>query len=411
MKTETLHLAVVGGGAAGYFAALRAGEARGPIAIFEAGKRPLEKVRISGGGRCNVTHACFEPAKLITGYPRGHRELLGPFHSFHPQDTVDWFEARGAKLKAESDGRMFPVSDSSETIVNCLEVERAKLDVKLFTQCKVTDITRGKDDLFVLETTAGTFTARNVLLAGGSHKSGHEFAAYFGHTITPLAPSLFTFEVADPALHALSGVSVQNAELTLLVGPKRFTQPAGPLLVTHWGLSGPAVLKLSALAARELLTTNYQAKLYVNWTDLTREDQVREEMIYCRDENVKKLVRHTPMFLLPTRLWEYLLTRTIPEERERAWNEISFKAMGKLAAALLKCEFQISGKGQFKEEFVTAGGVKLSEVDFRTMESRITPGLFFAGEVLDIDGITGGFNFQAAWTTGYLAGTAIIDRI
>ena len=408
---QSFDFIIVGGGAAGYFAALRAAAVapESKVLILEAGRRPLDKVRVSGGGRCNVTHHCFDPKLLVENYPRGSRELRGPFSRFQPQDTVAWFAERGVELKAEVDGRMFPVTDESSTIINCLETERRLRNVSLLTDLRVTAIEKRADGKpgFLVSTEKGQFTARKLLLATGSNRSGYAFAQHLGHKISPLAPSLFTFNVGDPELHALSGVSVPEAALSLFIDEKLVKNFSGPLLITHWGLSGPAVLKLSAFAARELQQANYQAKLSVNWAGTKTEENISALLLQAKKNSPKKMLSTFAAVPMPIRLWEYLLRRAMPEALKLTWNEVSNAALQKLAREITQGIFLVAGKGQFKEEFVTCGGVFLSEVDFRTMESKITPGLFLAGELLDIDGITGGFNFQSAWTTGWIAGTAM----
>lgn len=419
MNSSTdLDIAVIGGGAAGYFAALRAADqfSDARICIFEAGKRPLEKVRISGGGRCNVTHHCFDPSRLIAGYPRGAKELRGAFHRFQPENTVAWFEERGVSLKAEDDGRMFPSTDSSETIIDCLEAERRRLGIALRTQSRIHDLKPKDSGTFELlvQTSAGAkelFTSKLVMLATGSNRSGYAMAEACGHSITPLAPSLFTFTIEDPALTSLAGISVDDAVVKLIINGKPVSSQRGPLLVTHWGFSGPAVLKLSAFAARELHSSNYKGTLLVNVVGALNIEEVKARLSEIKQSAPRKLLLNTPLFEIPSRLWEYILWRAIPREAERTWAEAGKAALHTLAAALTASEFSIAGKGQFKEEFVTCGGVATDEVDFRSMESKRCPGLFLGGEILDVDGITGGYNFQSAWTTGWLAGSAMAENL
>ena len=361
---------VVGAGPAGYFAAIRAKEISPAhqVTLIEAGDRPLRKVKISGGGRCNVTHACFDEAELVKRYPRGSRELRGPFSRFQPKDTVEWFESRGVKLKTEPDGRMFPVSDSSQAIIDCLERERKRHGVELKTNTKLVNVRKSVRNGFVTTLTNNGIESEqsfdSLVLTTGSSDSGYRLVKQLGHTITPTAPSLFTFNVSDPLIEELSGVSVKDVGLILKVDGAKPFKERGPLLITHWGLSGPAVIRLSAWAARELAAANYNAELIVDWNPGNFDTSA-----------------------LPRRLEARLV------ESKRARRRTSFA---------------VNGKGVFKEEFVTCGGVSLKEVDFRTMESKLVPGLFLAGEILDIDGITGGYNFQSAWTCGWIAGSASI---
>lgn len=415
MVRDRCDLAVVGGGAAGYFAALRAValNPRLTVIVFESGRRPLEKVRISGGGRCNVTHHCFEPKALTANYPRGARELFQAFHRFQPEDTVAWFTERGVSLKVEPDGRMFPRTDSSETIVKCLEDERQRLGIKLHTSSRVERVERLSAGGFALSVHDATGTgvshvhADRLLLASGSHKSGHQFAQELGHSITPLAPSLFTFKVSDAQLCDLAGVSVPHVWMSLRIDDQEIAASEGPLLVTHWGLSGPAVLKLSAWAARELLEANYRAELVLNWTADQDPEHCRSNIRGIRAAHSKKSVVNTPLYEVPTRLWELLVRRALGNGAEKPWHQLSNEMLEGMVKVLMASRIRIDGKGQFKEEFVTCGGVNLKEIDFRTMQSKCTPGLYVCGELLDVDGVTGGFNFQSAWTTGWIAGTAV----
>ena len=414
---DSPRVVIVGGGAAGFFAAITSAE-RNPAAsvtLFEATAHPLAKVRVSGGGRCNVTHACFDPRELVRRYPRGGRELLGPFHRWQPRDTVAWFAERGVELKTEADGRMFPVTDSSQTIVDCLRQAAEKAGVKVVTSMGVRSAlgrppprpgVAPLPPLFALTLTEGCDMncARLLLATGGNRSSaGLAIAQSLGHTIAPPVPSLFTFHVDDPRIDGISGVSVGNV-VTTVRGTK--LRESGPLLVTHWGLSGPAILKLSAWGARELAAVNYEFTLGVNFAPAhTRESLVREFGAVRTTHPRKQLGTWCPLEL-PLRLWEKLLAAAkIPPTT--LWTNVSNDTLGTLAAQIVTAEFAVVGKSMNKEEFVTCGGVRLSEVDFKTMESKLCPGLYFAGEVLDIDGITGGFNFQSAWTTGWIAGQAM----
>ena len=401
---------VAGGGAAGFFAAITcaAADPACRVTLCEATAHPLAKVKISGGGRCNVTHACFEPRELATRYPRGGRELLGAFHRWQPRDTVAWFEARGVRLKTEEDGRMFPVTDDSATIVDCLTTAAKQTGVKLRLQCGVKTVTLmpGPVGGFAVTFTTGEEAACDrLLLATGGNKdnAGFAIARTLGHTIEPPVPSLFTFHIDDPRLRGLAGVAVEEAAVAV---PGLPLKEHGPLLVTHWGLSGPAILKLSAWGARLLHGVDYRFTLLVNWAPGFNAEALRRELEAARTANPRKHVVTWCPVGLPLRLWERLLAAA-GIAPDTAWAAVSGAALRALAAQVGAGEFAVTGKSRFKEEFVTCGGVRLAEVDFRTMESRRVPGLHFAGEVLDIDGVTGGFNFQSAWTTGWLAGRAM----
>jgi predicted Rossmann fold flavoprotein len=412
---EKTRVVVVGGGAAGFFGAIACAEilgVAGEVILYEATAHPLAKVRVSGGGRCNVTHACFEPRELIKRYPRGGRELQGAFHRFQPRDTIAWFAARGVELKTEEDGRMFPVTDDSATIVDCLQTAAAAAGVRIITSMGIRKIERvsreGDAPSFWLTLTdsSGLRCDRVMLATGGNRSSaGFMIAEAFGHGIEPLVPSLFTFHIDDARLIGLSGVSLENAAVSV---PGTKLKESGPLLVTHWGLSGPAILKLSAWGARELAGRNYEFPLVVNFAPPhTRESLVRE-LTSVREKNPRKQITTWSPLPMPQRLWERLVT-SAGIAATTPWNGVSNAALGLLAAQLTGAELPVVGKSLFKDEFVTCGGVRLSEVDFRTMESRLCPGLHFGGEILDIDGVTGGFNFQSAWTTGILAGRAMAE--
>jgi predicted Rossmann fold flavoprotein len=406
---------IAGGGPAGFFAAIRCAELnpRLRVLILERARQTLGKVLISGGGRCNVTHACFEPAKLVTYYPRGAAELRGAFTRFQAADTVNWFEERGVKLKTESDGRMFPVTDSSETIANSLRENAKRAGVTVRMGMSLKEVKKNSDRGFRLavqrahvehnQNEADIFhlQARRLLIATGSDSKTREIVKSLGHSIEEPVPSLFTFNIKDKRIEGLAGVSVESVTLKM----DSVTQ-SGPLLITHWGMSGPSVLKVSAWGARILHEKNYRAPLLVNWLGDYTFDKAMEVLQRQKDwpGNARKKVSVEPAFSqLPIRLWKQLAQFI----GEKNWADLSKAELRNLATELTAGEFQIEGKGQFKEEFVTCGGVKLNEVDFKTMQSRLVDGLFFAGEVLNIDGLTGGFNFQSAWTTGWLAGTAL----
>jgi predicted Rossmann fold flavoprotein len=396
-------IAVIGGGAAGFFAAIAAAH-RHDVVLIEASSQPLGKVKISGGGRCNVTHACFDPAALVQFYPRGGKALRGAFSRFQPQDTVAWFASRGVQLKIEADGRMFPVTDDSQTIIDCLVTAAVDAGVKLWTGTAVAEISKLTEG-FSLTSKAGTmWEFDRLLLATGSNPTGYRWAKQLGHRVEPPVPSLFTFKITDVRLLDLAGVSVKTATLSL-VGDKKLTQ-TGPLLITHWGLSGPAALKLSAWAARFLHDNGYRAQLLVNWLPEMTTNQLRETILAVKSQIPQKSIHSNCPVLLPQRLWVSLL-HYCEIEAGSLWAGLSNKKLDRLLQELQRGTFQINGKSAFKEEFVTCGGVKLSEIDFKTMASKICPGLYFAGELLDIDGVTGGFNFQNAWTTGWLAGNSI----
>ncbi|WP_340064873.1 NAD(P)/FAD-dependent oxidoreductase [Ascidiimonas aurantiaca] len=406
---------IVGGGAAGFFAAVHIAE-RDPalkISILERGKEVLSKVRISGGGRCNVTHAEFDPKELVKNYPRGEKELIGPFHRFCTGDTIAFFEERGVPLKIEEDGRMFPVSNSSQTIIDCFLNESKRLGVNIQTGVSVKGIKR-ENTQWCLETTKGVFTCRKLLMTTGSNSKIWNILADLGHTIIPPVPSLFTFNIKDNRIAGLSGVSTLASvqvwsENALSGSSKPILESQGPLLITHWGMSGPAILKLSAWGARELCKLTYNFRLSVNWLPFTEAPEVLKTLESCRKDQPRKTVAGSKVFNLPKRLWG-ALTEASGISPEEKWAEISNKRLHELQKQLCTSSFKVEGKSTFKEEFVTAGGVSLKEVHFRTFESKILPDLYFAGEILDIDAITGGFNFQNAWTGGYLAAEAITQE-
>jgi predicted Rossmann fold flavoprotein len=401
---------VAGGGAAGFFAAIEcaAADPSADVELHEASSSLLTKVRISGGGRCNVTHACFDPGRLALGYPRGARELIGPLSRFGPEQTVDWFRERGVELKAEKDGRMFPVSDDSATIVDCLVAAARRAGVRIATASGVKAVTRaaGAQPGFLASLSGGgQVRADRVLIAtgGGRASGGLEIAASLGHSIAPPVPSLFTFNVDDPRIKGLEGVAVPMAAAAVKATRLR---EAGPVLVTHWGLSGPAILRLSAWGARELHAAKYAFTLCVNWAEPRTPDQARLSLETERSEHPRRLVATSNPFGIPARLWERLVGAA-GAPPGASWSGVSNDLLRALAAEVADSRFAVTGKSTNKEEFVTCGGVLLGEVNMATMESRLCPGLHFAGEVLDIDGITGGYNFQSAWTTGWHAGRAM----
>lgn len=398
---------IAGGGPAGFFAAIRCAELNpeARVLILEKASQVLGKVLISGGGRCNVTHDCFDPAQLVNYYPRGAQELRGAFSRFQPGDTVEWFESRGVKLKTEADGRMFPVTDSSETIAACLRETAKKAGIQMRLRSGILNVEKrpaGGFDLAV-RSEAKDFSIRTerLLIATGGDRRSLDLVRPLGHSIEEPVPSLFTFNIADPRIAGLAGVSVEDVTLRMGSIVQR-----GPLLITHWGMSGPAVLRVSAWGARELHGSKYRAKLLVNWLGDYHYDKALEVLHRNKDwqENTRKKVLTQQAFSqVPGRLWKQLVQFI----GDKNWGDVSKAELRILARELTAGEFAIEGKGQFKEEFVTCGGVRLDEVDFKTMQSRLVKDLYFAGEVLNIDGLTGGFNFQSAWTTGWLAGNAL----
>jgi len=400
---------IVGGGPAGYFAAIAAAERGADVTVLEKTGRVLDKVRISGGGRCNVTHACFEPREFAARYPRGGRALLGPFQTFSARDTVAWFAARGVELKVEADGRMFPATNSSKTIMDCLQNSAQQAGVKSRLNAGVDAIVKLPDGRFRLRVGGlsqgyETLLCDRLLLASGGCRAlaAGQLAASLGHTLEAPVPSLFTLQIESSWLHSLAGVA---ADAEVIVAAAKLRE-RGPLLVTHWGLSGPAVLKMSAWGARTLHALNYQFPLQVNWLPDGNVEKIIQEFRGRRQSAGARLVGNVPLAPLTARLWEQLvLTAGIP--RETRWSALTRPQAQALVRQLVHTEFHVSGKSLNRDEFVTCGGVKLGEVQFKTMESKICPGLFFAGELLDIDGVTGGFNFQAAWTTGFIAGRAM----
>ncbi|KOP25371.1 flavoprotein [Hapalosiphon sp. MRB220] len=410
-----LQIIIVGGGAAGFFAAIAAAKAnpRAHVILLEASHQPLAKVRISGGGRCNVTHACFEVRELVKNYPRGSKALLGAFTRFQPQDTITWFQAHGVELKTEADGRMFPVTDSSETIVKCLmsTAKAAGVELRLGSAVKSVKLKEANHNNSLLShfevilKSGEKLECDRLLLATGSNPIGYKIAQQLGHTIESPVPSLFTFNIKSQKLTELAGVSVNPVKLRLIVPEYPHLEQTGPLLITHWGLSGPAVLKLSAWGARMLHSSNYQATLVINWLPHLKQEQVRQQLLTVKDNSPKRLIASSRDVDLPHRLWQYIVS-CVGISVENRWAELSHKTLNKLVQELTQGQYSINGKGVFKEEFVTCGGVNLKEINFKTMESKLVPGLYFAGEILDIDGVTGGFNFQSAWTTAYLAGSA-----
>ena len=408
---EHRRILVAGGGAAGFFGAIACAEAdpAAQVEIHEATAHPLAKVRVSGGGRCNVTHACFDAMELARGYPRGSRELIGPFHRFGPTETAEWFRDRGVELKAEKDGRMFPVTDDSATVVDCLMHAARQAGVRLVTGCGLRHLERAGAGRFSAGLSTGErVDADRVLVAtgGGRDSAGLAIAASLGHRIEAPVPSLFTFHVEDPRLAGLEGVAAPSAVVSV---PGTRLRECGPVLVTHWGLSGPAILRLSAWGARELHAAGYRFALTVNWAGVRGPAQARALLEAERAGHPKRQVSSANPFSIPARLWERLVADA-GAGAQTNWANLSGDHLRALALQSAASEFAVAGKSMNKEEFVTCGGVSLAQVDMATMESRVCPGLHFAGEVLDIDGITGGYNFQSAWTTGWQAGRALALR-
>ncbi len=398
-------IVVIGGGAAGFFAAITCAELAPAysVVLLEKSGQWLSKVRISGGGRCNVTHACFDPKALSRCYPRGGKELIGPFHRFQPQDIIDWFAARGVSLKTESDGRMFPVTDSSQTIIDCLVGSAREAGVGLRTRHSVKAIHQVREEGFAITLTdANVIHCRRVLLATGGTRAGAgpRLVAGLGHSLQPAVPSLFTFHIELPWLQELAGISVESVGASI---PKAKLTDQGALLITHWGVSGPVILRLSAWGARMLHSLDYRFSLRINWVPDWSAESLRSVLNERRRSMPNRKVVNSPIGSLPGRLWA-ALAQVSGIGRETRWASLSRKGQHRLVDQLMQMELPVDGKSLYKEEFVTCGGVTLKEVNFSTMESRLCPGLHFAGEILDIDGITGGFNFQSAWTTGYLAG-------
>ena len=395
---------IIGGGAAGFFAAITIAEAnpKAEVIILEKGEKVLQKVKISGGGRCNVTHACFDPRELVEFYPRGKRELLGPFHQFMTGDTMEWFENRGVPLKIEEDNRIFPESNSSQSIIDCFTTAAENAGVKVLLNQNVNSVVE-KGEQFEIITSEETFVADKLLIAAGSNPKIWELAKSLGHTIVEPVPSLFTFNINDKRIKEIPGISVPNA-IVKIVGEK--LESSGPLLITHWGLSGPAILKLSAFGARILADKNYQYNIEVNWLSKSSEKVLRILKSIKEKESKKQVIVRSQFADIPKRLWERLVLASDIRFDAR-WADLSNKHLQYLADQLTKCQFNANGKSTFKDEFVTSGGISLKEIDFKRFESRIHKNLFFAGEILDIDAVTGGFNFQNAWTGGFISGNAM----
>ena len=400
-------LIVIGGGAAGFFGAIIAAEKKKglSILILEKTSKLLSKVKVSGGGRCNVAHNCFEPTPLSKHYPRGSKELKSLFRKFQTKDIVAWFESKNITLKTEADGRMFPVTDDSQTIIDCFLKEAERLHIQIRTNSEVTNITSAKNGFTVMVGKGDQIITNRILVAAGGYNNLHSYQwiARTSHPIINPIPSLFTFNDSEKKFNDLMGIAVADAQVKI-VGTNFLEQ--GPVLITHWGLSGPAVIKLSSWAAAYLHQLHYEFTVLINWTGSTSEEALRQVFSDMKSKHGKQKVLTNSMFSIPQRLWQRLCELAeIPETK--IWAELQQKNMNKLMEALIRCPFQIKGKTTFKEEFVTCGGVDLKAIDLETMESKTMKGLYFAGEVLNMDGETGGFNFQAAWTTAYVAASAI----
>ncbi len=402
-------LVVIGGGAAGFFCAVNAARMNPQlkVVLLEKSNKLLSKVKVSGGGRCNVTHACFDIKDMSLHYPRGEHFVRKAFHQFFTTDTIEWFESRGVKLKSEADGRMFPVTDSSQTIIDCLLREANRYSVEILMNREVKGVRHKAEGKWQVVLSNEIIECDFVCVASGGFTklSQFDWLKDTGHTIIEPVPSLFTFNIPKHPLNELMGVSV--AEATVKIQQTKLKN-SGPLLITHWGLSGPCVLKLSAWGARELQQLNYQFRVSVNWLGDVKEENTRTKIQDTRANNASKKISNTNLFQLPNRLWYYLL-HTSDINEDLRWADLPAKSQNKLIQLLINQELQVAGKTTFKEEFVTAGGVSLKEIDPNTMQSKLHSGLFFAGEIMDVDGVTGGFNFQHAWTSGFVAASAIAN--
>ena len=396
---------IVGGGAAGFFAAINIAEQNPElkITILERGKEGLQKVRISGGGRCNVTHAEFIPSELVLNYPRGEKELLGPFHQFMTGDTIEWFQKRGVELKIEDDGRMFPITDSSKTIIDCFLNETKKHKVDVLYNHAVKAIKKN-ESIWELETSQGNFASEKLLITTGSNPKIWSLLEHLGHTISQPVPSLFTFDIKDERIKDIPGVVAQHVEVKVL-GTDLVSE--GPLLITHVGMSAPSILKLSAFGAIELAKRNYKFQIEVNFIRQSFEDCLNK-LKELKKELAKKTVYKSTQFDLPKRLWHKLVLASNLDQDTR-WADLNKNQLEDLASQLTAAVFNVDGKSTFKEEFVTAGGVDLKEINFKTFESKLHHNLYFAGEVINVDAVTGGFNFQNAWTGAYIAAKSISE--
>ena len=394
---------IIGGGAAGFFAAINIAQQNPKlkVALLERGKEGLQKVKISGGGRCNITHAEFSPSELVLNYPRGEKELLGPFHQFMTGDTIEWFEKRGVELKIEDDGRMFPISNSSQTIIDCFLNEAKKHKVDILYNHSVKSIKKEKET-WILNTSEGLFSSEKLLIATGSNPKIWQLLEGIGHTISKAVPSLFTFDIKDERIKDIPGVVALNVEVKV-IGTDLWSE--GPLLITHVGMSAPAILKLSAFGAIELAKRNYRFEIEVNFIRQSFEDCL-DNLKELKLELAKKTVFKSTQFELPKRLWQKLVLASEMTQETR-WADLNKQQLETFAFQLTQAVFKVDGKSTFKEEFVTAGGVDLKEINFKTFESKLHSNLYFAGEVMNVDAVTGGFNFQNAWTGAYIAAKSI----
>ena len=396
-----MKIAIIGAGAAGCFAAANIPYRPGvEVAVYEKTGKVLQKVKVSGGGRCNTTHDCYDIPELITRYPRGKSLLKKSLYQFGPQKTIDWFEARGVKLKTEDDGRMFPITDDSQTIIDCIWQEMMQHKVQMFYHKSVAKIEKIKDQFILTFSDTSVASADAVLIATGGFPKAEQYKwiEAMGHTIQSPVPSLFTFNIPKHPITELMGLSVPDA--TIKIAGTKISQ-SGPLLITHWGMSGPAVLKTSALAARELADRTYEFQIVINWLGDMNDADMKDALVALRRDSGKQFVQNKNPFNLPRRLWEYMLQQCGISDETR-WGDLPATAQNKLVEHLLRDLYSVKGKTTFKEEFVTCGGVTLSETDPQTLQSRKVPGLYFAGEILDVDGITGGYNFQHAWSSGWI---------
>jgi len=396
---------IIGGGAAGFFAAINIAEQNPDlkITILERGKEVLTKVKVSGGGRCNVTHAEFIPQDLVTNYPRGEKELLGPFHTFMTGDTIAWFEERGVELKIEEDGRMFPVSNSSQTIIDCFVNQANKYNVEVLKNQSVNTI-KNENEVWELTTKNSIYKGKKLIVATGSNPKIWKLLEGFSHHIVKPVPSLFTFNIKDSRINDIPGVVAQNVTVKVL---DSHLESSGPLLITHWGFSAPAILKLSAFGALELAKRNYNFDIEINFVNQASEDTI-EALKQIKKDASKKAIYNYSQFNLPKRLWQKLVLAAGITEQLR-WADANKEQLQKLNNQLTKSVFSVSGKSTFKEEFVTAGGIDLKEINFKTFESKHHKNLFFAGEVINVDAVTGGFNFQNAWTSAYIVSQNIAN--
>lgn len=402
-KTEVI---IIGGGAAGYFAAINIAESNPElnVTILEKSSKVLQKVKVSGGGRCNVTHACFDPKELVEFYPRGRKELLGPFHSFMTGDTIEWFEQRGIPLKIEDDLRMFPETNSSQTIIDCFLSSAEKAGVKVLLNQNVKKIEKTNEH-YHIETKHDQFRADQLLIAAGGNSKIWDLIESLGHRIIAPVPSLFTFNIDDEILKDIPGISVPNALISIQDGS---FESSGPLLITHWGISGPAVLKLSSLAAIQLADLNYNFSVNINWLSASFSEILELLKQLKKSAPKKNILLRSPFEEIPKRLWAKIVAVAKINPNQN-WSDVSHEQLERLSNKITNTKLSSHGKTTFKEEFVTAGGVDLKEINFKKFESKLHPNLFFAGEVLNIDGLTGGFNFQNAWTGGFIAAKAIAE--